>query len=637
MKISQSKLELIGINNTFYAGLWRRAMALILILFVSLLAACQGSDSNSDVDNQSEETGEVIIGLTDADGDFLGYTVDVKSLTLTRKDGTVVDTLPLATRVDFAQYTELTEFFTAQTIPAGRYVKGTMVLDYSNADIQVELSGESVKATPLDVDGNELTGELEVEVKLDNLNAPLLVAPGIPAHITLDFDLETSNKVDITVTPVTVVVEPVLVADVELEKPKAHRVRGPLKSVNTENGTFKVMIRPFRHVISKQSDNPKKDFGVLTVTTTGDTAYEINGEAYVGREGITELDQLMLPAPVVAFGEIKLNPRRFVASEVRAGSSVPGSDSDILKGHVIAREGNVVTVRGATLIRDARSAIFRSDVTVTLGEDTKVVKQAHAVSDLDISAISVGQHVSILGKVTDRKAGQLKMDATTGLVRMRLTDLRGTVNSVETNLEMTLQTVDFRSVSIFNFAGTGSSSEFDADPDAYEVGIGSMDASHYQENDPVIVRGHVKTFGQAPVDFEAQTLIDVSARKASMNIGWKPATTSPFKDISMDRLILNLDGVGDAHHIKQAGILIDLLTELPVDLAVTVQANESGKGLFAIKERKSVQVYTTFESFVEGLTERLDDGKAVKVLNAKGDYESEAATLVARKVTVLMQ
>lgn len=636
MKRSQSKLELIGINHAFYSGLWRRVISLFLILSVLLLAACQGSDLNSDKDNSDEETGEVIIGLTDADGDFLGYTVNVKSLTLTRKDGTVVDTLPLATQVDFAQYTELTEFFTAQTVPAGRYVKGTMVLDYSNADIQVELNGGSVAATPLDQDGNKITGELEVEVKLDNLNAPLLVAPGIPAHITLDFDLETSNKVDIEATPVTVTVEPVLVADVELEKPKAHRVRGPLKSVNSENGTFKVMIRPFRHVISKQRDNPKKDFGVLTVTTTADTAYEIDGEVYVGREGITRLSELELPAPVVAFGEIKLNPRRFVASEVRGGSSVPGSDKDVLKGHVIARVGNVVTVRGATLIRDARSAIFHNDVTVTLGEDTKVVKQAYAAADLNISAISVGQHVSILGEVTDRVAGQLKMDATTGLVRMLLTDLRGTVNSATTDIDMELQSVDFRPVSIFNFAGTGRTSDLDADPAAYEVGTGSLNTSNYQENDPVIVRGHVQIFGQAPVDFEAKTLIDPGTRKAAMNIGWNPATTSPFKDISATRLILNLEGVGEAHHIKQAGVLIDL-TELDGNLSVSIEANESGKGLFAIKERKSVQIYTTFESFSQGLGERLDDGKAVKILNAKGDYDSETATLVARKATVVMQ
>ena len=59
------------------------------------------------------------MSLTDAAGDFLSYTVDVQSLTLARRDGTVVETLPVTTRVNFADYVEMTEFFTGATIPSG--------------------------------------------------------------------------------------------------------------------------------------------------------------------------------------------------------------------------------------------------------------------------------------------------------------------------------------------------------------------------------------------------------------------------------------------------------------------------------------------------------------------------------------
>ena len=47
-----------------------------------------------------------MIGLTDADGDFLSYSVDVVSLTLTKADGAIVATLPLRQRVDFADLVE---------------------------------------------------------------------------------------------------------------------------------------------------------------------------------------------------------------------------------------------------------------------------------------------------------------------------------------------------------------------------------------------------------------------------------------------------------------------------------------------------------------------------------------------------
>ena len=40
------------------------------------------------------ECGTVYIGLTDADGDFVNYTVDVVQLTLETADGRTVDTLP---------------------------------------------------------------------------------------------------------------------------------------------------------------------------------------------------------------------------------------------------------------------------------------------------------------------------------------------------------------------------------------------------------------------------------------------------------------------------------------------------------------------------------------------------------------
>src|SRR5689334_13798684 len=71
-------------------------------------------------------TGQALVSITDAAGDFISYAVDVKSLTLTKQDGAVVETLPLTTRVNFSDYVELTEFFTAATIPSGIYTSARM-------------------------------------------------------------------------------------------------------------------------------------------------------------------------------------------------------------------------------------------------------------------------------------------------------------------------------------------------------------------------------------------------------------------------------------------------------------------------------------------------------------------------------
>ena len=102
-------------------------------LLVMLTACGEGEDSSA-----SSETGDIVIGLTDAQGDFVTYTVAATSLSLTKANGAMVETLPVSTTVDFAQYTDMTEFLTAATIPAGSYVTGTLTLPITDP-VTVEL------------------------------------------------------------------------------------------------------------------------------------------------------------------------------------------------------------------------------------------------------------------------------------------------------------------------------------------------------------------------------------------------------------------------------------------------------------------------------------------------------------------
>ena len=186
-------------------------MLLVSFILALNLSACGGgggSDSSSNENNDGN--GQVLVALTDAAGDFVTYTVDVLSIKLTHANGTVVETLPISTRVDFAQYTELTEFLTAATVPNGRYVKGSVVLDYSNADIQVEDDAGNAKPVTsiVDINGAPVT-TLEVNVTLEGRGA-LPVAPGIPKNLMLDFDLKKSNTVVFEGDQINITVEPIL-------------------------------------------------------------------------------------------------------------------------------------------------------------------------------------------------------------------------------------------------------------------------------------------------------------------------------------------------------------------------------------------------------------------------------------------
>ncbi|WP_455201371.1 hypothetical protein, partial [Kaarinaea lacus] len=109
----------------------------------------------------------------------------------------------------------------------------------------------------------------------------------------------------------------------------------------------------------------------------------------------------------------------------------------MVKGNVIARSGNVLTVNGATLIRSGGTVTFNDLVTVNIA-DTTVVKKQLSVDSHTIDEISVGQKVSIFGTMTNNDVENMEMDATNGVVRLKITKVYGAsvdlmVNPVESN------------------------------------------------------------------------------------------------------------------------------------------------------------------------------------------------------------
>jgi hypothetical protein len=603
----------------------RGALSLLLLIGTGLvLTACGGGGgggSSSSDGTTTSETGTVVVGLTDAEGDFLTYKVSVESLTLTRANGVSVETLPLATPVDFAQYTEMTEFVSTATIPSGVYTAARIRLNYAGADIQVEdATGAAVAVTPLNVNGTPLTGTLELNVRLDPAR-PLVIAPGVPAHLTLDFNLKASNTVNLAAQPPTVTVEPFLIADVNHQAPKIHRVRGGLRSVNLANQTFDLLLRPFHRITG--------DFGAFTVAATSTTTFEIDQVAYDNTTGLAQLAQKPVGTATLALGEVNSTNRRFTAAEVYAGSSVAYGASDVVVGNVIARSGDNLTVRGATLIRADGSFLFRDNVTVTLATTTRVTKQLAPGQTFSKDDISVGQRLFLFGTYS---AGTNTLDATNGLARMLLTTLTGTVNSTATQqLVMTLQTIDGRRLTLFNFAGTGTPGN-DADPNAYEVATANLSLAGLATGTPVRVRGFVRPFGSAPVDFTAQTLINVAQAPAALLVAWNPASATPFVSSSSTGLTLNLNGVGSLHHVLRGGVATEL-----VGVSPSVQPADALHGIYAIGYQGTVQVYTQFALYQQALVARLGANQQARFFGGVGSYSDVSATLTSTGAFVALQ
>lgn len=636
-------------GGAWLAGVAKRAGGPFVALVLALsLAGCGGGGSGSD-------GGEVVIGLTDAPGDFVTYQVDVTSLILVRADGTRVETLPAATRVDFAEYTELTEFLTAATVPLGVYKEAILRLDYTGAVVEVEVVDDTTNAVLtrpaelVDPDGNPLT-QMDVAVHLEG-GKPLKVKPGLPAHLVLDFDLAASNDVDLTdPNAPRVTVEPFLLAEVNPVIHDTHRLRGILTKVNVEANLFHVRIHPFRQRTHA--------FGTFPVKTGAETVFEIGDMQYVGDAGLVALARLYetgTRVPVVAFGKVNRAHRHMRASLVRAGSAVPWGDRDAVQGAVIARTGDILTVSGAALSFADGRELFYDQVTVQVGEGTRVTRADAEPGTLDHLDISVGQRITALGKflpvvaATDSQTQLLHpdiypppyvLDATEGVVRLNLSSLSGKVLEIGPGtLVVDLRALNGRSIGIYDFTGTGAPPDMggsDADPAAYMIDTGALALGFLSVGDPVHVRGHVTRFGTAPPDFTARTVVEpvlTADMDGVLKVEWEPPTAVPFLHSSADGVVLNLDGSPRLHHLFQRVGTTDLtlLAQAPA-----VVPPPDGTGRFAIRLDDSLHIYFTFSGFEAALTDLLAKDGHVGKLVAEGTWDSATATLTAKSVAVRM-
>lgn len=635
-------MNLIDNNLPGVAGTRKMAIWTTMLLVLVALAACGGGTNavNDPVANAAcdpndsatfAECGTVMVALTDADGDFLNYTVDVLSLRLETADGRTVETLPRTTRINFSDYVDLAELVAVATIPPATYVSGTIRIDYADAEVFVEANGEAKAAVVTDMDGVAL-GQTELRITLSNRDQ-LNIVKGRSALLQLDFDLDASHTVDIVPTPATAASEQFIVAEVAPVDEKDIRVRGPLVEVSEDEMTYTVAIRPFH--------DRDGDFGRITVHVTNETEFEVDEMLYVGAEGLRALSAAGPSTPTIAQGTLNVAERMFTANIVLAGSSVPGIDRDAVAGNVIARDGNLLTVRGATIIASDRRAHFHDDVTVEIGPNTKVFRDGHRFSDLSIDAISVGQRVTVRGTilqtVTDALTPQIHFDATDGAVRMHVTHLLGIVNTIMPGqTDITLHGIDRRRVQIFDFTGTGTSTDTDADPDNYEVATGDLTLADFSTGKPIVAWGFPNAFGAAPLDFFGRTVIDYTDVRSALGIGWSAAgTVAPFISMGNDGLILNNqnEDIGLRHYIDNGPVLIDLTM---LDSNTTIVPPVADRSLFYIKTADSLREYSNFDDFVNDLSTSLDGATTARSMHARGLYDSDTNTFTAYKIGVYL-
>jgi len=638
-----------------------------------LLAACGGGGGMSSAPPPpAVSNGVAMVTITDQPGDFLSYMVNVVSLKLTRMDGTVVETLPATTTVDFAQLVNLSEVLSAQQVPSGSYTGVAMTLDYSAASIVVDNGAGGLTVPAANIINGATSNPLVAPNSQVTLNlqlpsgTPLVITDRTVSNLALDFNLSASDMVtpstitsSTAASAVMVTVNPVLVASLTPDTSKQIRIRGPLASVTDTSSqtSYNVTVWPFF--------TASGNMGQVTVYTTSTTTFDVNGTPYTGNAGLTALAALPMNTLTLAYGSFDAASKTFTAAQVFAGSSVPGAGLDSAEGTVIARSGNTFTLSHSFLEPRAGGGMQGSEVqaqdmgandmsgggdggfgefthplVVTVGTGTMVTEDGQSGS-FGPQDISVGQHLQAFGKFGLNVTGRT-LDATAGSVRLMITPLWGQFTSTSGNVvTLSLQSLDGHNPAIFDFSGTGTSSANDATASAYTVNVpAALGIPTFNAGLPVAFTGFVTPFGAAPPDFAAVSLVNFSSSNARLLLGWMPpGITAPFTTpLSATSLMMTQATLqGAAVHVVRIGP--GQFDPSTVSAGLSFTPNPSASFMsFAIAHRMSwkYQSYSSFSDFVSALNGDLNGTTALLAVYGEGPYDESTGVMSVNVMAVVL-
>ncbi|MGA2191141.1 MAG: hypothetical protein ABSH33_21700, partial [Steroidobacteraceae bacterium] len=429
------------------------------------------------------------------------------------------------------------ELWGTATIPIGTYTSASIVLDYTSAVISVMVNGLPVQATVIDPAGAAVTTQT-VNVIFDAANPPVIAptyATTAAIRMAIDFNLAASTRpVDVASSPLTVAVQPYLTVAIAPPDNKPIRIRGPLINSNVPLGTYTVYVRPFYDEV----DN----LGSLSLFTTPDTIFAINGTLSTGTTGLTQLSQSSAGATVTA-AYATYQPTAtptatagiFTALYVIAGSTLEDVYTQGLEGDVVARNGNVLTLQGSTLfLNDGVSSYNVANAYVILGPSTLVTADDTTLTGLNYNSVAVGQHIIARGiyELIGAAGTTVELDSTgatstnTGSVRLIQTSLWGSlVASSAGSLLLNLETIDNWPVSDYSFAGNGTGAATTPVAANFSVDTGALAVPATPAGDALFINGLFAPFGSAPPDFTASA---VNNGLSVQTAGTTPTSPTPL-------------------------------------------------------------------------------------------------------------
>jgi hypothetical protein len=640
------------VHSLFARFARKRARALACCAIAIFAAGCHRN-------NLTSGYGIGWVTLSDTAGDFTSYTVNVDSLTLTGKNVGVVTVVGAVETVDFTKLKNISELWSAASIPNDTFTAATIVLDYTNANISVMVGGVPTKAKVVDTTGAAVTTQT-INITLDPVNQPVIqptYASTSAIRLAIDLDLAASNVINMSTSPPTVTVKPFMTMAASASDTKPIRVRGPLINSSVGVGTYTVYVRPFFDEVNS--------LGQLSIFNGASTVYTVNGTTYVGGAGLTVLSQTSAGTTITAAYttfeptatlNTSVTAGEFKSTFVVAGSTLEDFYTQGLEGDVIARSGDTLTLRGSTLqLNDGVSQYNNADAVVIVGPSTIVTAEDNTtLTGLNYKSVAVGQHIIARGIYELPASGVVTLDATgnsstnTGSVRLQATELWGSlVSTAAQGLVLNLQTIENWPVSDYNFTGNGAAAVV---PASFAVSAGSVAIpTSLVAGSPVWIDGISTPFGSAPPDFDAFAINTELSVPAYLQADWDSGTSAPFASATDAVLTINLANA----HLSSAVIRIgsesiDLKTAGTVTPLIVPQVPPAAtSGLppvflprFAIgdlsaADTTSIAVYNTFATFVAKLPTAIVAATPALHFVANGVYNRGNHTFTASSIDIV--
>jgi hypothetical protein len=652
--------------------------------------------------------GTAWVDVTDEPGDFTSYIITIDSITLTRSDGYVAEAASTPEIVDLTQVHNIAELWSTGQIPDGTYTSATITLDYTpraqggTSLISVMVDGKPQAVNVVDaVTGSKTPTTYSIVTNFDPNNLPTITptyASTSAVLLSVDFDLAASGFVDTATSPATYVVRPFATIGMQAANNKLIRVRGPLINSSVDVNTYTVYIRPFY--------DEANNIGTLTVFSQPNSVYTLNGKTYVGSTGLNALSVLSAGTTMTAgFTTFQTDYNalngaiagRFNLVYAVAGSTLEDVYTEGVSGDVVARDGNTVTLQGATLflttaneflycgVADITNPFCTEGAKVLLGPATTVTADDNSTltsATLNSSAVSVGQHITARGVCVNNCTGPtVELDATnttsanTGSVRLQNTEVFGSlVSSASGSLALDVQTINNWPIADFNFTGNGAAA---VSPAAFLIDSGSIPLpAGTAAGDPVWVSGYTAPFGTAPPDFNAvavnnETSVQIAGGQAEggapttpgnricgigsqvcdpaiLQVTWNKSPT-PFTTLSDAGFSLNLDLASTAQ-IRIGPEVITLagapaVTVVPTTLAVTSTfaprysvgnpATATITTTLALNT-SSIASYSSFSSWVSQVNSTLTSTAPGLQLTATGIYDRATNTFTATSIDFVL-